>query len=66
MQYAPCIAGAGLSSVPLASPHASLDRTSTATAVVNSTMIMRRDAMVASVGRAKDRRDDRLVQQHIS
>jgi len=60
VQYAPCIAGEGQSSVPFPSPHASSCRTRQ---LPQSLLIIRqRDAIVTAVVRVTYRCDDRLVQ----
>ena len=64
VQYAPCTAGEGQSSVPFPSPHASSCRTHQ---LPPSLFIIRRhDAIVTAVVRVTERCDDRLVQQRTS
>ena len=64
VQYAPCTAGEGQSSVPFPSPHASSCRTCQLPPLL--LIIRRHDAIVTAVGRATDRCDDRLVQPRTS
>jgi len=64
VQYAPCIAGEGQSSVPFPSPHASSCRTRQLLPWL--LIIPRCDAIVTAVVRVTDRRDDRLVQPRTS
>jgi len=61
VQYAPCIAGEGQSSVPFPSPHPSSCRTRQLPPSL--LIIRRRDAIVTAVVRVIDGCDDPLVQQ---